>query len=196
MAQALSRLLEDSDLLHDRTSVVSAIGRMATEIATAHAGRELLMLTVMNGGMPFAGLLALEMGVVREGVEPVDLILDYVHATRYRGATRGADLHWLKRPEAPMAGRDVLLVDDILDEGHTLAAIRDWCLEQGAASVRIAALTVKQHDRCVPGLVADYTGFVVPDRYVFGFGMDAGERARHLPEIRAMRDGADGKGAA
>ena len=85
------------------------------------------------------------------------------------------------------AGRRVLLVDDILDEGHTLAAVRAWCCEQGARDVRIAALAVKRHDRCVPGLCADYVGLEVPDRYVFGYGMDYHEQGRNLPAIYALR---------
>jgi hypoxanthine phosphoribosyltransferase len=79
-------------------------------------------------------------------------------------------------------------VDDIVDEGHTLAAIRDWCREQGAAQVRIAALAVKKHDRCVPGLAADYFGVEVPDRYVYGYGMDYHEQGRSLPAIYALKD--------
>jgi hypoxanthine phosphoribosyltransferase len=82
----------------------------------------------------------------------------------------------------------VLLVDDIVDEGHTLAAIRDWCREQGAAEIRIAALAVKRHDRCVPGLHADYFGVDVPDRYVYGYGMDFHEQGRGLPAIYALRE--------
>jgi hypoxanthine phosphoribosyltransferase len=81
-------------------------------------------------------------------------------------------------------------VDDILDEGHTLLNVRQWCLEQGATDVRIAAMTVKEHDRCVPGIKADYVGVTVPDRYVFGFGMDVHELLRNLPAIYAMKEGA------
>ena len=73
------------------------------------------------------------------------------------------------------------------DEGLTLAAIRDWCLEQGAKDVRIAALSVKQHDRAIPGLTADYVAVEVPDRYVFGFGMDYYEQGRNLPDIWALK---------
>ncbi|HEY1141257.1 MAG TPA: phosphoribosyltransferase family protein, partial [Lysobacter sp.] len=111
-----------------------------------------------------------------------------LHATRYRGATSGGELVWKHRPATSMQGRCVLLVDDIVDEGHTLAAIRDWCREQGAADVRIAALAVKVHDRCVPGLSADYMGVEVPDRYVYGYGMDFHEQGRGLPAIYALKD--------
>ena len=81
----------------------------------------------------------------------------------------------------------MLLVDDILDEGHTLLAVKQWCLEQGATDVRIAALATKAHARVVEGIAADYAGLEVPDRYVFGFGMDYHEQGRNLPGIYALK---------
>ncbi|MFC4728479.1 hypoxanthine-guanine phosphoribosyltransferase [Coralloluteibacterium thermophilus] len=178
----LSDALANAELLFDRVAIDAAIADMAERIRADYAGARPLYLTVMNGALPFAGLLALQVG------EGVDLEFDYLHATRYRGHTSGGELHWLHRPRTPLAGRRVLLVDDILDEGHTLAGIRDWCLGEGAAEVRIAAMTRKDHDRCVPGLVADYVGIDVPDRYVFGFGMDYHEQGRNLPAIYALKD--------
>ncbi|MBS0194939.1 MAG: hypoxanthine-guanine phosphoribosyltransferase [Proteobacteria bacterium] len=180
----LLHALRRSDVLFDRAAIDAAIARMADEIRTACDGKRLLLLTVMHGGMFFAAELALALG--RDPALAIDF--DYLHATRYRGATQGADLQWRHRPATPLAGRDVLLVDDILDEGCTLAAIRAWCREQGAVSVRIAVLSRKLHDRCVPGLVADFVGVEVPDRYVYGFGMDYHEQGRNLPAIHALRE--------
>ena len=85
-----------------------------------------------------------------------------------------------------LAGATVLLVDDILDEGHTLKGIRDYCLGEGAERVLIAVLCEKRHGRCVEGLAADFVGVEVPDRYVFGFGMDFHEQGRNLPAIYAV----------
>lgn len=188
MEKTLEYALAHSEVLFARTEIDAAISRMAADVANDYAGERPLFLTVMNGGMPFASLLALEVGRQPSPHGLADLEFDYVHATRYRGATTGAGLRWLRRPETPLSGRRVLLVDDILDEGHTLAAIRDWCLSQGASDVRIAAMTLKRHDRRVAGLDADYVAFEVPDRYVFGFGMDYYERGRHLPAIHALND--------
>lgn len=115
-----------------------------------------------------------------------DLEFDYVHATRFRGTTEGGELQWLRRPDTPLAGRLVLLVDDILDEGYTLKAIRDWCFAEAASQVLLAVLCEKRHGRSVPGLSADFVGVEVPDRYVFGYGMDFHEQGRNLPGIYAL----------
>ncbi len=179
----LQAALANSDLIHDRATLEAAIVRMSGKIHADYVGSVPLYITVMHGGLPFAGQLALELGA-----RGLDLEFEYLHATRYRGATSGGELAWKHRPATPLQGRRVLLVDDIVDEGHTLAAIREWCHEQGAAEIRIAALAVKVHDRCVPGLVADYMGVEVPDRYVYGFGMDYHEQGRGLPAIYALRD--------
>lgn len=176
----LEAALTVSDVIHDREAIDAAISRMAAELDTRLAGKEALFLTVLHGAMLFAGQLALAMRS--------PLRFDTVHATRYRGATRGGDLHWKQRPETPLRGCRVLLVDDILDEGHTLAALRRWCLEEGAAEILIATLCRKPHGRCVPGLESDVNGLLVPDRYVYGYGMDFQEQGRNLPAIHALRD--------
>ncbi|MCW0365625.1 Hypoxanthine-guanine phosphoribosyltransferase [Xanthomonas sacchari] len=179
----IAQALAQADLLVDRTRIDQAIAQMADAIAADYRGETPVYLTIMHGALPFAGQLALELGSRGQ-----DLQLDYLHATRYRGETVGGELVWKHRPATALYGRRVLLLDDILDEGLTLNAVREWCLEQGATDVRIAALTVKRHDRCVPGVSADYVGVEVPDRYVFGFGMDVNEALRNLPAIYAMKE--------
>ncbi len=173
----LADALRTADLLHDRNAIDSAIRRMATAIRNDYAGSRPVFMTVMNGGMVFGALLQLELGI--------DIEFDYLHATRYRGETQGAGLVWLHRPHVSLAGKRVLLIDDIVDEGHTLVDVLGWCREQGAADVRVAALAWKQHDRCVLA-EPEYWGVQVPDRYVFGFGMDYYEQGRNLPGIYAL----------
>ncbi len=182
---SLADALANADLLVERATLDHAIARMAESIARDYAGEVPVYLTIMHGALPFAGQLALELGT-----HGLDLEFDYLHATRYRGETAGGELVWKHRPATALYGRRVLLVDDILDEGHTLLAVRQWCLEQGATDVRIAALSVKQHDRCVEGVQADYMGVEVADRYVFGFGMDYYEQGRNLPAIYALKEDA------
>ena len=182
-AHELATALANAEMVHDRATIERVIATMAVAIRNDYAGDVPLYLTVMHGALPFAGQLALELGACG-----LDLEFDYLHATRYRGATSGGELAWKHRPATPLRDRRVLLVDDIVDEGHTLAAVREWCLGEGAREVRIAALAVKRHDRCVAGLCADYAGLDVPDRYVFGYGMDYHEQGRNLPAIYALKD--------
>ncbi len=181
----LREVLATADVIHDRATLEAAIERMAGEIAPEYANdaRPPLYITVMHGGLPFAASLAMELGTLG-----IDLEFDYLHATRYRGQTSGSGLAWLHRPATAMQGRRVLLADDILDEGHTLLAVKRWCEDQGAADVRVAVLAVKVHDRCVEGVCADYIGVEVPDRYVFGYGMDYHEQGRNLPAIYALAE--------
>lgn len=177
---ALAEALKNAELLHDRAELETSIVRMGREIDAALAGEVPLYLSVMHGGLIFSGSLALAVAT--------DLEFDYVHATRYRGATQGGELHWLRKPAASLRGRTVLLADDILDEGYTLRAVRDWCMDEGAHRVLIAVLCRKRHDRTAPGIRADFCGVEVPDRYVFGFGMDFHEQGRNLPAIYALKE--------
>ncbi|MDA3914636.1 hypoxanthine-guanine phosphoribosyltransferase [Oleiagrimonas sp.] len=176
---SLVQALRDADLLFTADALASAIARMGREIDAELDGERAVFLTVMQGGLIFAGQLALAMGT--------DVEFDYVHATRYRGGTQGHDIQWLRKPQLALDGRTVMLVDDILDEGYTLKAVREYCLAAGARRVLVVTLCRKQHDRRVPGLAADFNGVDVPDRYVFGFGMDYHEQGRNLPAIHALR---------
>jgi hypoxanthine phosphoribosyltransferase len=169
-----------ADLIHDADAVQAAIEQIADALNHDFEGLRPVFLTVMHGGLIFAGQLAPRLGF--------DCDFDYIHATRYRGEISGSQLIWLAEPRISLEGRTVLLVDDILDEGITLKALRDWCLDQGAATVVVVVLTAKEHDRCHPDIAADYYGLVVPDRYVFGFGMDYQERGRNLPSIWALKE--------
>jgi hypoxanthine phosphoribosyltransferase len=174
----LSEALASADLVHDHTALTAAIARIGAGIDRLLDGQPAVFVTVMQGALIFAGQLATAI--------KAPLVFDYVHATRYRGATRGGELHWIKRPATSLAGATVLLVDDILDEGHTLNAIRKFCLEQGAARVLLAVLCEKRHGRGVADLRADFVGVEVPDRYVFGYGMDYHEQGRNLAAIYAV----------
>jgi hypoxanthine phosphoribosyltransferase len=177
---SLDYALAHSDVLFTREQLDTEIARMGREIDAALDGERPVFLTVMHGALIFAGQLAFAIRT--------DLEFDYAHATRYRGETSGSDLHWLRRPEVPLRGRTVILVDDILDEGHTLKAVRDACLEMGATRVLLAVLCTKIHDRRAHGIEADFNGVDLPDRYVFGYGMDYHEQARNLPAIYALKD--------
>jgi hypoxanthine phosphoribosyltransferase len=174
------RVLAEADCLYTAEQVQLAYDRLAGEISAQYAGRNPLLLCVMVGG------LAPTAEITRRLAFPFEL--DYLHATRYRGATTGGGLVWKRQPEARrIEGRDVLVIDDILDEGHTLVAIRAALSGFAPARLRVAVLTEKVHDRRADGAVAEFIGLKVEDRYVFGCGMDYKEYWRQLPAIYAVK---------
>jgi hypoxanthine phosphoribosyltransferase len=162
--------------------VQSALDRIAADITARLAGRHPLVLTVMNGGLVFAGQLLPRL--------PFALDLGYVHVRRYGRETKGGELVWIAGPHESVTGRTVLLLDDILDEGQTLLAIRSRLFELGASEVLLAAFAVKIRKELAK-VMPDFTGIRVPDRFVFGFGMDVGGAWRNLPSIRALAETAD-----
>ena len=176
----LRDVLGSARLVHDRKALDDAVVRMGKRIDESLNGEPAVFLSVMHGGLIFAGQLALAI--------KTDLLFDYIHATRYRGELTGGELHWIKKPDVALTGRIVILADDILDEGYTLRAIRNYCLERGAKHVLIAVMCRKDHDRTAPGIHADFCGVDVPDKYVFGFGMDFHGQGRNLPGIYALED--------
>ncbi len=162
--------------------VQAALDRMAAEITARLAGRHPLVLTVMNGGLVFAGQLLPRL--------PFALEVGYVHVRRYGREAKGGELVWIAGPHESVTGRTVLLLDDILDEGQTLLAIRARLFELGASEVMLAAFAVKIRSE-LPKVMADFTGIRVPDRFVFGFGMDVGGSWRNLPSVRALTETAE-----
>jgi hypoxanthine phosphoribosyltransferase len=174
------KILADADLLVTNSEVESAITRMAVEITGQLQEADPILLCVMNGGLIFTGQLLTRL------VFPLEV--DYVHATRYGHETNGANLHWTVKPQLDLKGRTVLLLDDILDEGVTLAAIAAYCRQQGATDVLMAVLIEKLHLRKVtPGMRADFTGIEVGDRFLFGYGLDYKGYWRNAPGIYAVK---------
>lgn len=175
-------VLARSDLLFDRAELEAAIDRMAAAIVDKLDGEQPIYVTVLTGGLITAGMLAPRIGA------SVDLDFDYVHVTRYHGGTSGGELYWKARPRYDFKDRVILFVDDILDEGHTLAAIIDFLKQEGAREVHSAVLVHKVHDRkAYPGMRADFTGLDVADRFLFGGGMDYKGYWRNAPGIYALK---------
>lgn len=178
-AKEAQRVFSEAECLHDRTQVEAAIKRMASEITASLHDENPVVLCVMSGALIPAGILLTHLDFPLE--------LDYIHATRYCGNTSGKTINWLARPRTSLRDRTVLVVDDILDEGITLAEILNDCRQQGARKVLCAVLVEKKHER-KNGLRADFVGLEVADRYVFGFGMDYKEYLRNAPGIFAVKD--------
>ena len=166
--------------IHDAATVHRALDRVAADI-TDKLGETLpVVLCVLAGGIIPTGHLLTRLHFPLE--------IDYLHATRYRGDTRGKDVQWVCKPGISLQGRTVLVVDDILDEGHTLASILAHCKQEGAHEVYSAVLIQKLHGRRVPEITADYVGLEVDDRYVFGFGMDYKGYLRNLNGIYTLNE--------
>lgn len=178
-AQALAAHAS-AECLYTPADVDAAFARIARDITARLSGREPLVLCVLTGGIVAAGQLLPRLDF--------PLQLDYIHATRYRGETSGGELRWIAQPHQPLAGRSVLVVDDILDEGPTLAGILAHCRSAGAREVLAAVLVNKLHDRKAPGARADFIGLDVPDRYVYGYGMDYYSFLRNAPGIFAVQE--------
>jgi hypoxanthine phosphoribosyltransferase len=179
MKKTPQELLKKADLIYSKVEVDAAITLLATQISHDLHDKAPLVMTIMNGGLYFAGQLLPQLSFALE--------TDYLQASRYNGKTIGQDVKWGKAPTENLKGRIVLLLDDILDEGHTLVAIRDRCLALGALEVKIAVLTEKALGHAKP-IHADYVGLTLPDCYVFGCGMDVYGWWRNLPEIRALKE--------
>lgn len=178
--EELNQVLADADLLKTEAEVEAAYDKLAKEISAELSAEMPVVFSVMNGALVMAGSLLPRLKFPLEQ--------GYMHATRYRGEITGqSDLQWQALPSAPMEGRTVLILDDIFDEGHTLAAVVRACEAQGAKKVYTAVLVNKDHDRKAPGMSIDFIGMDVEDRYVFGCGMDYRGYWRNLAEIYAVK---------
>jgi hypoxanthine phosphoribosyltransferase len=172
------QILETAELIHSAAAVDAAIERVAAEIAATLKDRYPLVLSVMGGAVVFTGRILPMLNF------PLDF--DYIHASRYGAATSGGLVDWKVEPKGNVSGRVVLVLDDILDIGDTMFAIRQRILALGAVAFYSAVLTDKKKGRAKP-VYADFVGLSLPDRYVFGCGMDAHGVWRNLPAIYALK---------
>jgi hypoxanthine phosphoribosyltransferase len=176
--QEARKILDEADLLVSADESAAAVRRVAGEIGQRLSDSNPLVLAVMGGAVVFTGQLLPQLGF------PLDF--DYLHVTRYGDVTHGGKLRWIVEPRAPVAGRVVLVLDDILDEGVTLAAIAERLLAQGASEVLCAVFADKNLGRAKP-IAADFVGVQLPNRYVFGYGMDVKGAWRNLPVVYAVK---------
>jgi hypoxanthine phosphoribosyltransferase len=175
-------IFRHSEEIVSAQDVNASISGMAAAIAAEMSEEFPLVLSVMGGAAVFTGMLLPHLDFPLE--------FDYIHLTRYRNSTKGgSEMQWRVAPAESVKDRVVLVLDDILDEGETMAAIRDRILDMGAKRFMSAVLCEKIIPKAKP-LRPDFCGFEVPDRYVFGCGMDAKGYWRNLPTIRALTDGA------
>ncbi|MDD5578345.1 MAG: hypoxanthine-guanine phosphoribosyltransferase [Methylobacter sp.] len=179
MLKEIKYVQSTADLLCSESEVEAAIDKMAQKINLVLADCNPLILCVINGGIVAAGKLLTRL--------TMPLNIDAINASRYQNQTSGGSIEWILKPATPLKGRTILIIDDILDEGLTLAAIYQYCLEQGAVSVYSAVLVDKilGHDKPVK---ADFIGLALENRYLFGYGMDYKGYLRNAPGIYACKE--------
>ena len=171
-------ILAEADCVADAATCHAAVLRVALEIKAAVGNQAPLVLAVMGGAVVFAGQLLPLLDF------PLDF--DYIHVSRYGGQTTGGHLAWKVEPKEAVKDRTVIVLDDILDEGETMHAIRERILELGAMRFLSAVFCEKDLGRAKP-IKADFTGLTRPNRYVFGFGMDVSGLWRNLPAVYAVK---------
>ncbi len=176
--QQIKRVYKRARCLHTQQEVEAALDNMASDIRAALEDSNPILLCIMHGGLIVTGRLATRL--------QFPLQIDYLHATRYREKTIGSDLQWRSYPSLSLEGRQVLIVDDILDKGATLQSVFEYCKEQGAKRVLTAVLVVKQHSHKCSTLTADFVGMEVEDYYLFGYGMDYKGYLRNAAGIYAV----------
>ena len=173
------QFLKNADLIHSEKAVNEAVALIAARLNLDYENDPPIVLCVMGGAVYFTGQLLPKLQFALE--------LDYVQATRYQGETTVKALKWIVKPKENINSRKVLILDDILDEGITLKTIAEQCYAQGAKEVRLAVLVEKQLNKHKP-ISAHYVGLTVPNRYVFGCGMDVYGWWRNLPAIYALKE--------
>ena len=177
----IQSILDRAECLYSFSEINEALDRMALEITNQLKNKRPLILCVMTGAMIPAGHLITRLHFPLE--------IDYIHATRYRGTTRGGDLHWLVEPRQKLHDRTILIVDDIMDGGLTLAAIIDYCKQAQAKEIYSAVMVSKNRQR-EPGVEFEpnFVGLKAEDKYLFGFGLDYEEYLRNVPGIYAVNE--------
>jgi len=172
-------ILADAEMLFSAGEVQAALVQVAKDINTTLADQHPLVLSVMGGAVIFTGQLLPMLDF------PLDF--DYLHVSRYGNEKQGGELHWKVAPRENVKGKVVLVLDDILDEGHTMQAIKQRVMELGATKFYCAVFADKLNGKIKP-IHADYVGMELPDRFVFGFGMDIHGAWRNLPAIYAVKE--------
>jgi len=179
LRQESERVFAEARLLYSTEEIEAAIDNMALAITDELKDKNPVVLCLMIGAVIIVGKILTKLNF--------PLQLEYVHVTRYQGATTGGDLQWVRIPSISLKDRTVLIIDDILDEGVTLTTMIEECKKAEAAKIYTAVLADKQIKKSRALQRADFTGLTIPDRYVFGYGMDYKGYLRNAPGIYAVK---------
>ena len=172
-------ILADAEEIVSAKAITKILNQLAIDITAVLSDQNPVVLCIMNGAVIFSGQLLPLLNF--------PLSFDYLHVTRYNNTTQGGQISWKMPPQPCLEGRVVLVLDDVLDEGITLAAIREKIMGCGAKAFYCAVLADKDIGKSKP-FDADFVGLTLPNRYVFGFGMDIHGAWRNLPAIYAIKN--------
>jgi len=171
----------NAEIIISAADIDAAMNKLAKELQPVVDKGDCVLLGIMLGAVfPLVKLAESLSG---------NFQIDTCHATRYQSGLEGKELAWLKQPSVDLTDKTVIVVDDIFDQGVTLEAVVAACKANGAKEVVGAVLATKEHDRQRSDFRPDYQALTVPDRYVFGYGMDYQGNWRHLPDIWALKEG-------
>ena len=168
-----------AEILLDADTIDQKVRELGARVANDYAGRDLVLVSILKGALPFLADLMREI--------PIYCSLDFLEVSSYGAGTSSSGVvRILKDLAKPIEGRDVLVVEDILDTGHTLSYVMEHLRGQHPSSLGLCALLDKPARRVVP-ITVDYKGFEIPDKFVVGYGLDYAERYRNLPFIGVLK---------
>jgi len=169
------------EILYSPEQIAERVAELGRKIAADYTGKDLVLVGVLKGSSVFHADL----------MRAIDLPLtvDFMAVSSYKDGTKSTgDVEILKDLSNPIREKDVLVVEDIVDTGLTLTRLLDILDSRGAKSIKLASLLDKPEPRINKDLKIDYTGFVIPNKFVVGFGLDAAGRYRNLPFIGIVKD--------
>lgn len=169
------------EILFTDDDIRSRVAELGRQITTQYAGKELVLVGVLKGSSVFHADLMRQIDL--------PLTIDFMAVSSYKDGTQSTgDVEILKDLSNPIRGKDVIVVEDIVDTGLTLTRLLEILRSRGANSIRLASLLDKPEPRIKKELKIDYTGFVIPNKFVVGYGLDAAGRYRNLPFIGVVKD--------
>jgi hypoxanthine phosphoribosyltransferase len=169
------------EILYSAEEIQARVAELGAQITREYAGRELVLVSVLKGSCVFLADLMRAIDL--------NLTIDFMSVSSYKDGTKSTgDVEILKDLSNPIRGKDVIVVEDIIDTGLTLSRLLEILGSRGANSIKLASFLDKPEPRIKKELTVDYTGFVVPNQFVVGYGLDAAGRYRNLPFIAVVKN--------
>jgi hypoxanthine phosphoribosyltransferase len=174
--------VDQLDILISREQIAAKVAELGARISADFAGQPVVLIGVLKGAAIFLADLARHISL--------DVSFDFIAVSSYRNSTQSGELQLIKDMDESVEGKNVILVEDILDTGVTLTYLKKLLLARQPRVLKVATLLDKHAARKVP-VEADYVGFEIPDQFVVGYGLDFAQRYRNLPHVYVMASGTD-----